>query len=134
MSDKHLLAGGFGFPLGFVAAIVVVLGSAAVGAFAHPVAVLVALACATAAVSATTTLPAALGTAFVSWGVYTGFVIGRLGQLQLTGQSALAAGVLALAALLALGLTALRHHLGVSRSGAAETPVRVVRMAPPIRG
>jgi hypothetical protein len=130
MTDKHLLAGGFGFPLGFAAAVVVVLGSAVVGAFAHPVAVLVALAGATFAVSALTTLPAALGTACVSWGVYTGFVLGRLGQLQLTGGSALAAGVLALAALLATGLMALRHHSGPRPT----VSVRVVRFVPPVRG
>ena len=134
MSDKHLLAGGFGFPLGFAAATVVVLGSAALGAFAYPLAVLVALACVTAAVSAVTTLPAALGTAGVGWGLYTGFVIGHLGQLQLTGRSALAAVVLALAALGVVGVTTWRHRLGGSRVRAIRTPVGVVRMTPPIRG
>jgi hypothetical protein len=106
MSDKHLLAGGFGFPLGFVAATVVVLASAA----ANPLVALVALVCVTAAVAAMTTLPAALGTALVSWGLYAGFVTGHLGQLQLTGRTALAAGVLLVAALLAFGAVALRHH------------------------
>jgi len=130
MTDKHLLAGGFAFPLGFVAAIVVVLGSAAVGAFAHPVAVLVALAVVTFAVSLATTLPAALGTAFVSWGIYTGFVLDSLGQLQLNGRSALAAVVLVLAALVAVGGMALRRYLHEPRPAVR----RVVRMAPPIRG
>ena len=130
MTDKnlHLLAGGFGFPLGCVVATAVVLGSAAVGAFAHPVAVLVALACATVAVSATTALPAALGTAFVSWCLYTGFVVDRLGQLEITAGTALAALVLALAALLAYGVMALRHHVG------ARPAARVVRVGPPVRG
>ncbi|QUQ62744.1 hypothetical protein [Kutzneria sp. CA-103260] len=129
--DKHLLAGGFGFPLGFVAAIAVALGSAAVGAFAHPVVVLVALAVVTFAVSLATTLPAALGTAFVCWGVYTGFVLDSLGQLQLNGRSALAAVVLGLAALVAVGGMAVRQHFRESRSRAAVIPVR---LAPPIRG
>jgi hypothetical protein len=114
MSDKHLLAGGFGFPLGFVAATVVVLVSAAA---TNPLVALVALACVTAAVAAVTTLPAALGTALVSWGLYAGFVTGHLGQLQLTGRTALAAGVLLLAALAAFGAVALRHR----------------RTAPPVR-
>jgi len=127
MTDKHLLAGGFAFPLGFVAAIVVVLGSAAIGAFAHPVAVLVALAAVTFAVSLATSLPAALGTAFVSWGIYTGFVLDSLGQLQLNGRSALAAVVLVLAALVAVGGMALRR-------GLQEPRVTVIRFAPPVRG
>jgi hypothetical protein len=132
--DKHLLAGGFGFPLGFATAILVALLSAAAGAFAHPVAVLVALTVATFGVSLTTTLPAALGTALVSWGVYTGFVLDSLGQLQLNGRSALAAVVLVLAALVAVAGVSARNHLRESRSRAVKTPVRVVRMAPPIRG
>jgi hypothetical protein len=134
MSDKHLLAGGFGFPLGFVAATVVVLGSAAVGAFAHPVAVLVALAVATAAVSATTTLPAALGTALISWGLYTGFVVGHFGDLSVNVRTVVAAGVLALAALVAVGVMALRRLFRESRVRAVMTPVRVVRLVPPVRG
>ncbi|EWM17731.1 hypothetical protein [Kutzneria sp. 744] len=131
MSDKHLLAGGFGFPLGFVVATLVVLGSAALGAFAHPVAVLVALAVATAAVSATTTLPAALGTAAVSWGLYAGFVVGEFGQLTLTRPTALAAAVLAFSALAAFGVSTLHRE---SRSRAAMKPVRAVRLTPPVRG
>jgi hypothetical protein len=123
MSDKHLLAGGFGFPLGFVASTLIVL----VGAFADPVAVLVALAVATAAVSATTTLPAAIGTALVSWGLYAGFVVGQLGELTFDADTVTAAGVLALAALVAVGVMAVGRH-------AHTTPVRVVRMVPPVRG
>ena len=134
MSDKHLLAGGFGFPLGFAAATLIVLGSAAVGALAHPVAVLIALAVATAAVSATTTLPAALATALVSWGLYTGFVVGNLGQLAVNGKTVTAAGVLALAALVAVGVMAANRHLRESRVRAIKTPVRVVRLTPPVRG
>ncbi|MFC0546081.1 hypothetical protein [Kutzneria chonburiensis] len=124
MSDKHLLAGGFGFPLGFAASTVVVLGAAAVGAFAHPVAVLVTLAVVTFVVSATTTLPAALGTAAVSWGLYSGFVVDQLGQLTLDGRTALAALVLGAAALVAVGAVTLARH----------TPTRVGRLTPPIRG
>jgi hypothetical protein len=128
MSDKHLLAGGFGFPLGFAASTVVVLGSAAVGAFTRPVVVLVALAVATAAVSATTTLAAALGTALVSWGLYAGFVVGNLGQLAVNGKTVTAAGVLAAVALLAVGVVAVGRHVRESRG-----PVPV-RFAPPVRG
>jgi hypothetical protein len=117
MSDKHLLAGGFGFPLGFVASTLIVL----VGSYASPVAVLVALAVATFVVSATTTLPAALGTALVSWGLYAGFVVGHLGQLAANGQTVTAAGVLLTAALLAVGVMAVGRH--------ART-----RVAPPVRG
>ncbi|HEY0498383.1 MAG TPA: hypothetical protein VGD48_21755 [Kutzneria sp.] len=127
MSDKHLLAGGFGFPLGFVASTVIVLGAAAVGALAHPVAVLVALDVATAAVSATTTLAAAIGTALVSWGLYAGFVVGQLGQLTVNGQTVTAAAVLVVTALLAVGLTAFARH-------ARTTPVPAGRLAPPVRG
>ncbi|MFI9381516.1 hypothetical protein [Kutzneria sp. NPDC052558] len=128
--DKHLLAGGFGFPLGFLAAITVALGSAAVGAFAHPVAVLVALTVVTFAVSLATTLPAALGTAFVSWGTYTGFVLDSLGELQLNGRSALAAVVLVLAALVAVAAVALRRWWHTPRGAS----VSVIRFAPPVRG
>jgi hypothetical protein len=123
MSDKHLLAGGFGFPLGFALSTLVVLGSAAVGAFAHPVAVLVALAVTTFVVSATTTLRAALGVALVSWGLYAGFVVGELGQLTFNSQTVTAAGVLLAAALVAVGVVAVGHHL--------REPVR---FAPPVRG
>jgi succinate-acetate transporter protein len=96
--------------------------------------VLVALAVATFGVSLATTLPAALGTALVSWGVYTGFVLDSLGQLQLNSRSALAAVVLMLAALVAAAGVSARNYLRESRSRAAKTPVRVVRLAPPIRG
>ena len=124
MSDKHLLAGGFGFPLGFAASTVAVLGAAAVGAFAHPVAVLATLAVVTAVVSATTTLPAALGTAAVSWGLYSGFVVDQLGQLTLDGRTALAALVLASVALLTVGVVTFVRH----------APTQVGPLPPPIRG
>jgi hypothetical protein len=103
---------------------VAVLGAAAVGAFAHPVAVLVTLAVVTAVVSATTTLPAALGTAAVSWGLYSGFVVDQFGQLTLDGRTALAALVLVSVALLAVGVVTLVRH----------APTQVGQLPPPVRG
>ncbi|GLY67832.1 hypothetical protein [Amycolatopsis taiwanensis] len=88
------VSGGFGFPLGFVVAIGVTIVAVAAGATAQPVRSVVLLALAVAVISAVTTLPAALATAAVSWGLHDSFVLGRTGGLVFNAGAAGAAVVL----------------------------------------
>jgi hypothetical protein len=86
--------GGFGFPLGFVAGILVTLVAVAAGATGHPMWSLLGLTLAVAGISAVTTAAAALATACVYWCLQTGFVLASRGELVLTAASLQAAAVL----------------------------------------
>lgn len=76
------------------------------GVLGHPGWALPAFGVVVAAVSALTTVPAALGTAATLWAMDTGFVIGGFGQLAVNRVSAQAAGVLLGTAVLSLGVAA----------------------------
>jgi len=90
--------GRFGFALGFATGVPVTILAVAAGATSHPVWALITLTVAVAAVSAVTTLGAALGTAAVCWSLHSGFVLGRRGDLVFTAGSLRAAVVLVLTA------------------------------------
>lgn len=86
--------GAFGFPLGFVATIGATLIAVAVGATGYPIRSVVLLAVAVAAVSAVTTLRAAVVTAVFGWGLHDGFVLGRQGDLVFTVNAGVALAIL----------------------------------------
>ncbi|HVV14705.1 hypothetical protein [Amycolatopsis sp.] len=106
MRDKPLPTG-FGFPLGFAAAIAVTIGAVAAGATRQPGWSVAALVLVVAAAAVLSTPLAVLGTALVSWALHDGFVLGRGGDLVFTRDSALAAAVLAGTALLGAALARL---------------------------
>ncbi|QRP48132.1 hypothetical protein [Amycolatopsis sp. FDAARGOS 1241] len=104
MSTTTPVTGGFGFPLGCVAAVAVAFGADAAGATSHPLHALVPLALVVLAAAATTTPAAAAGVAAVAWGIDAGFVFGREGHLVFDAASGRAA--LVLGAVLAAGVLA----------------------------
>ena len=108
--------GGFGFPLGFVATIVVTFAAVATGATTHPVWSLIVLAGTTGLLACISTLGAAVATAAVAWTLQAGFVLGRHGDLALTPAAARDATVLVAAALcafiVATAVRAIRIRLG----------------------
>jgi hypothetical protein len=87
--------GGFGFPIGFLAAVAVTFAAVAAHATAHPLWSLIALCAVTGVLACVTTLPASVATAAVAWGLHAGFVLGRHGDLVFTSTSARDALVLA---------------------------------------
>lgn len=114
------LPGWLGYPVGFLAAVVVVI---TVGVIA-PLWTLWALAVTALALGALATLPAGLASAAFSWGVYAGFVLGRDGELALTGASLRAAGLLAVATVtgFAAAATARWVHARAHTTRAAGVP------------
>jgi hypothetical protein len=96
--------GGFGFPLGFLAAILATAGAVAAGATEHPERALILLAAVTAAIGWASTFRAAIGTATVSWALHAGFVLGRHGDLAFTPQALRDSLILVTVAVLASGL------------------------------
>ncbi|MFI5613788.1 hypothetical protein [Amycolatopsis sp. NPDC051903] len=104
MSTTTPVTGGFGFPLGCVAAVAVAFGADVAGATTHPLYALVPLALVVLAAAATTTSAAAAGVAAVAWGIDAGFVFGREGHLVFDAASGRAA--LVLGAALAAGVLA----------------------------
>jgi len=86
--------GGFGFPLGFAAAVTATVVSVAAGATVHHAYSLGALIVVTAGVALVTPMRVALGVAAVAWALHAGFVLGRLGELVFTPESVRAATVL----------------------------------------
>jgi mannose/fructose/N-acetylgalactosamine-specific phosphotransferase system component IIC len=88
------VSGWIGYPLGFLATVVVTIGAVAVQGTAHPDWVLGGLAVTVALVSAVTVLRAALATASVAWALQAGFVLGRHGELVFTPRSLVAMVVL----------------------------------------
>jgi high-affinity nickel permease len=108
--------GGFGFPLGFAAAIVVTVLSVAAGATAHHGYSLVALVVVTTGVSLVTPMRAAVGVAAAAWALHAGFVLGRLGELVFTTESVRSGMLLVAVAVAGSGLGSL---------GAQHFPVRM---------
>ena len=101
------LPGGFGFPLGFLASVVVTTGAVAAGATRHPTLAVLALAGVTIAIAAVSTSGATVGTAAVCWAMHAGFVLGRHGDLAFTARStkdAVVLGAVAVIAALAAGV------------------------------
>jgi len=92
--------GGFGLPLGFLAAVIVTCLAVAAGATTHPQRALTAFVVTIAVIAGISTPWAALGTAAVSWALHTGFVLGRHGNLTVTPPASQAALVLGAVALL----------------------------------
>jgi hypothetical protein len=95
------ISGGFGFPLGFLAAILATAGAVAAGATVHPDREVIALACVCAALASLSTGAASVATAVVGWALHAGFVLGRHGDLALTGPAARDAVVLGAVTLVA---------------------------------
>jgi hypothetical protein len=100
-TPKPPLSGWAGYPLGVAVIVGVTVMSVAAHATSHPLPALWVLTGTTAAVGAVTTLPAGLATAAVGWCLYAGFVLGRLGELQFSAESARAAALLATVTLVA---------------------------------
>jgi uncharacterized membrane protein len=88
------LHGWLGYPVGFVAAIVVMTAAVAAHGTDHPLWTLTVLAGTEAVIAALATLRAGVASAAFCWAVYAGFVVGRGGELALTGASLRAAVVL----------------------------------------
>ncbi|MFC4086509.1 hypothetical protein [Amycolatopsis samaneae] len=91
---ERWLPGGFGFPLGCVASVVAVLAAELAGATARPGYALAALVPVILVVAAATSVTAAARTASIAWAVYSGFVLGRAGQLVFDATAGRAALVL----------------------------------------
>ena len=81
------MPGGFGFPLGSTLGIIVVTLGIMGGATSQPIISVVGLVAVIDAVAIFSTASAAIGTAVICWLLHAGFVLGRHGQLALTGQS-----------------------------------------------
>ena len=109
--------GGFGFPLGLVTGLLLVVGFIAAGATSQAIWPRIALVLAVAAVSATTTVCASLATASVHAALYAGFVVGQRGDLVLNARSAQFASVLVL---VAIGDAALASGVRTAHSQHAE--------------
>ncbi|MGW7536254.1 hypothetical protein [Amycolatopsis sp. NPDC054798] len=95
MRTEGRLAGGFGFPLGCVAAVTAAIAAYLAGAAAHPGYAVVAVALAVGAVAVITTPLAAAGVAAVGWAVLSGFVYGRSGDLVFDATTGWVAVILA---------------------------------------
>jgi hypothetical protein len=100
MTRRIRIDGGFGFPLGFAAAVAATAVSICAGATRHHGFSLGMLVVVVAVVAAVTTARAAMGTAAVAWALHAGFVLGRLGQLVFTPESVHAALALVAVALI----------------------------------
>jgi hypothetical protein len=122
---------GFGYPLGFVAAVAATVVSVAAGAAGHHGYAVVALTLVVAGVAATTSLRAALGTAVVAWGLQAGFVIGRTGGIVFDAESARDAVVFTAAGLLVGGAAAALHAARAHTAPLAKTVVTTVVNEPP---
>jgi hypothetical protein len=117
------LRGWTGYPVGFVAGIAVTTAAVAAHGSGHPWWTFTAVAGAAAAVAAGATLRAGLATAAFCWALYAGFVLGRHGELALTGESLRAALLLAAIATLAVAVaTAVRARGRVARPVAVPVP------------
>lgn len=112
------MPGGFGFPLGAVLGVAVVWLAVAAGATSQPVLSVVALVVVIDVIALISTAPATLATTVVCWSLHSGFVLGRHGDLALTGQAGHDALVLGLNALLVLLL------VSVARGAIASLRVR----------
>lgn len=109
------ISGGFGFPLGAVLAIVATMLVVATGATSQPVLSVIAMAAVVNLIALISTWRAALATAVVCWFLHDGFVLGRHGDLALTGQAGHDA--------LVIGFDALGVLVLVSLARAAPAPV-----------
>lgn len=112
---RSRLPGGFGFPLGAVLGVAAVWLAVAAGATSQPVLSVVALVVVIDVIALISTAPATLATTVVCWSLHSGFVLGRHGDLALTGQAGHDA--------LVLGLNALLVLLLVSVARAATAPL-----------
>lgn len=92
--DRPLISGWFGFPLGFVAGVVVTFAAVGVGATGFPVISLVLLLAVVNAIAVLSTPLAAAGTAAVCWAMHAEFVLGHHGELSFSGVAARDAGIL----------------------------------------
>ena len=125
-TPKSPIPGGFGFPLGFLLAIISTFVAVAAGATTHPQRVMIALAITTAAVAGLSTLRAGLATAAVGSALHAGFVLGRHGDLALTPQAGRDAIVLCAVAVIAFLLaTAFRATRPVAVRRPAGSPPSV---------
>ncbi|WP_086839753.1 hypothetical protein [Amycolatopsis kentuckyensis] len=111
----------FGFPFGCVAAVAAVIVADLAGATSHPWYALVTLGAVVLAAASRSSPPAATGVAVISWGLHTGFVLGRFGELTFDPGSGLAALVLASA--LAAGLLGRAVSTLGSRESTSQTRV-----------
>lgn len=94
MANTAPLPGWIGYPVGFLAAIVVTAAAIAAHGTAHPAWTVTALAVTTLVIATLATLRASLLTAVFCWALYDGFVLGREGQLALSADALPAALVL----------------------------------------
>ncbi|UKD59582.1 hypothetical protein L3Q65_23650 [Amycolatopsis sp. FU40] len=127
MRTEGRLVGGFGFPLGCVAAVAAAL--AAKLASAYPGYAVVAVAIAVGAVAVITTPLAAGGAAAVGWAVLSGFVYSRAGDLVFTAATGWVAVILAGAAGFGLAAGAGWRAVRRERPAVAEAVVPTPRKA-----
>ncbi|MEV4310805.1 hypothetical protein [Actinocrispum sp. NPDC049592] len=99
------ISGPLGSAAGFAAGIVAAVLASIAGAVEHHSIGLFALALAIAGVSAITTVAGALATAAQCWLLYASFIVGRSGSLVFDESSADTAGIFAIIALAATGLS-----------------------------
>lgn len=133
--------GGFGYPAGFAAATLTTLAAVVAGATTRPWIAVATLSGVAAVTAAVTTLTAAVATAAVCWGMHTGFVLNRRGELLLTTPAVTAAIVLAAVTLLgyvvatttrALRGRTVRRVLTIPTQRGASTPrIEQPRVVPP---
>lgn len=118
-----LVPGGFGFPLGFLAAILATTVTVAAGATTHPWVALIALAGVIAAIAGISTAGATVCTAMVGWTLYSGFVLGRHGDLAFTPRAMADAVILgAVAPLAALVAAVVRTAQARTRTATGAIP------------
>ncbi|MEV6238635.1 hypothetical protein [Lentzea sp. NPDC051838] len=98
---------GIGFPLGAVLACATTFLVVVSGAASQPVLSVLALAAVIGFIAVTSTISATLATAAVAWCLHAGFVLGRLGDLELSARSAHDALVLGGVGLIASVLTSI---------------------------
>jgi hypothetical protein len=115
--------GGFGFPLGAAAGVLLTLTTVAAGATGHPQWSVAALAVVVTGAAVVTTPGATAGTAVVCWCLVSGFVVGRQGDLTFSGASLLAAAVLGATA---VGAVAVVTAVRVARRWRRTEPSAVV--------
>ncbi|MBE8526087.1 hypothetical protein ILP97_52895 [Amycolatopsis sp. H6(2020)] len=117
----------FGFPFGCVATVAAVIVADLAGATGHPWYALVTLGAVVLASACRSSPPAAAGVAVIAWGLHTGFVLGRFGEVTFDRGSGLAA--------LALGSALVAGFVGraVSTFGSRESSVRTRVSSIPVR-
>jgi hypothetical protein len=126
------LPGSTGSALGFGAAVAATLVARVGGAAERPLLGLVLLAVVAAGVGSVTTVPGALAASAQCWGLYSGFVLHRLGEIRLDPPSRsallllLALGPAASLLTLALGAVLARPRRR-ALTEAAQAPLREVR-------